>query len=515
MKRTCTHILTWSMLMTLTAPAQSNAITSTTSASVIAETSDVESLSRTINDICALPHYASATVTVAFTDAATGKPFFERDALRSAVPASCMKAITTAAALHYLGASHRFTTTLEKRGTIDASGNLRGDLIIRGGGDPALGSNRIEGSATSATLLADWAKAVEKAGIKSIHGDIIVDDSFFTREPIPDAWDWVDIGNYYATGTSGLSFNDNLFHLYFEPGKSAGAPAKILRTDPELPGIEWINEMLTGPADSGDQGWIYGATGSPKRWTKGTIPMGPEFSIKGALPDPGLVLARELIKAGITICAQGNVRYYDSEHASLSKDNNEGTTRVIAMTQSPPLSQIVRTLNKQSFNFYAEMLLMHIARAAGNGTRDSGIAAEMRFLKQLGVDLRGVHISDGSGLSRNDCVTARAMTDLFRLAQKEPWFQAWHDSMPILGVDADLSEREKHSPIKGKVHAKTGLITRVRGLCGLLETASGRKVSFALFANNYDTGWTQVDKDFDTILRSAYDHLGKQRLPGR
>ena len=178
---------------------------------------------------------------------------------------------------------------------------------------------------------------------------------------------------------------------------------------------------------------------------------------------------------------------------------------MIATFQSPTLAAIQLKLNKQSFNLYAEMMLMHTARAAGDGMRDSGIKAEEAYLKELGVPLEGFHITDGSGLSRSNAVTAAGMAQLMAALARQPHFAVWKGTLPVLGVDGDLRNRETSSPLRGKVSAKTGLINRVRGLCGYLETKSGRMVTFGLFANDYSKSWTQVDKDFDALLRAAYE----------
>lgn len=446
------------------------------------------------------PRYDSAIMAVEFLDPKSGTVLFEQNARKSVMPASCLKTITSAAAMHFLGSDHTFTTTLEAGGTTDPTGVLHGPLIIRGGGDPTLGSSRVDGSVSSPTLLQEWADAIKAAGIHEAAGGIVGDDSYFPWEPIPDDWTWSDIGNYYGAGTSGLCFNDNLYLLYFKPGRSIGQPAAIVRTEPPMSVIQWINDMKTGPAGSGDQGDIYGSPASNKRWVRGTIPAGGEFAIKGAMPDPAagaaFLLSEKLKAAGVQV--KGPIRGAEGR----SPLNTSRT--LLSRHESPPLRSIVRTLNKQSFNLYAEMFLMNIAKTT-SGSRESGIAAEREYLQKLGVPLEGMTIMDGSGLSRRDTVTADGMARLMGALQREPYFDAWKDSLPVLGVDGDLRNRETTSPLKGKVKAKTGLISKVRGLCGYLETRSGRTICFALLANQYSGNWQDVDKDFDLVLRDAYE----------
>ncbi len=100
---------------------------------------------------------------------------------------------------------------------------------------------------------------IKNLGIISIPGGIIADDSYLDFVPIPDCWFWIDMGNYYGAGTSGLCIHENLYYLFFKPGDKTGDPASILRVEPEVPGLTFINHMRTGPAGSGDNGYIYHA----------------------------------------------------------------------------------------------------------------------------------------------------------------------------------------------------------------------------------------------------------------
>lgn len=445
--------------------------------------------------------YVPAVFAIYVLDPETSSVVFEHNAGYSVVPASCMKAITTAAALHTLGPDHRFRTTLEAAGEVDTSGVLHGDLVIRGGGDPTLGSSRVDGSLTSPTLFDGWVEAVQRAGIREITGAVLGDDSYLPWDSIPGEWTWSDIGNYYGAGTYGLCFNDNLYVLTLRPGASVGAAAGVIGTEPATPEITWHNEMKTGPPGSGDNGYIYGAPGEAERVLRGTVQIGPPFNIKGSLPDPALTVARmledRLETTGIVV-----TRAARSTHGSRAP----GGKAILAKIESPPVRAIVRALNKQSFNLYPEMLLMHMAaRTTGSATRSDAIAGEEQWLRSIGIDLTGVHILDGSGLSRNNLVTARAMAQLAAAMKESEHGRIWRDSLPNMGVDGDLRSRETTSPLKGRVQAKTGYIERVRGLCGYLQAKSGRDLCFGIIVNGYENKMREIDRDIDAILRGFYE----------
>lgn len=441
-------------------------------------------------------------LAIAVVDGETGQTLFERAAETSVIPASVKKAISTATALHYLGPGHRFRTTLEAHGPI-AGGRLAGDLVIRGGGDPTLGSARVPGSLSYEQVLAEWVDAVERAGICEIQGDVAGDDSFFPYSPWPDEWSWIDVANAYGSGTSGLCFNDNQYDVYVEPGSEAGSPARISHCHPPMPHAEWSANVTTAGGGTGDDSVIYTLPDRPERFMKGSVPVGALCPVRGALQNPAAfaagLLMRALVDRGIMV--RGASR--GTQGKALACKN----AQLLGVIESPPLSAVIHQLNKESFNMYAEMMLMHTARAAGNGSRESGVAAEEAYLKQLGAPLHGVYIHDGSGLSRMNYVTAKALARFMFAMQKEPHFGVWLDSLPVLGVDADLKDRHAGTPLRGRVRAKTGLITRVRALSGYLDARSGRRYCFALFANQYSNSWVEVDHDLDRILEGLYDSL--------
>jgi D-alanyl-D-alanine carboxypeptidase/D-alanyl-D-alanine-endopeptidase (penicillin-binding protein 4) len=443
----------------------------------------------------AKPEYRSATVGYALIDADTGDALEMSGAETSVLPASCMKLITTACAMHYLGPEFRFRTELRAAGVV-RSGVLHGDLVIAGDGDPTFGSTRVEGSESSVTIFQDWVQAVRAAGVREVTGHVIGDASCVADEWVPGTWEWEDVGNYYGAAPAGLNFRDNFFDLVMQPGANIGEPAKIKGFEPNLPhAVEWRNEVVTSATGTGDQATVYSAPGSRNYRVAGTIPAGAAMHVKAAIHEPAVMVATllqdKLRAAGVRVRGGAVQRVLASD---------SGTSRALATVVSPPLRDIVRVLNKQSFNLYAEALLLASGRASGGRTREQAIAAEELYLRQLGVPLYGLHIKDGSGLSRGDYVTALAMATLCQRVQKERWFEPWADSLPIMGVDGDLRDRSKESPLQGKVRAKTGLITRVRGLCGYVQAAGGRKLVFALHVNGFEKPWTEVDRDIDRVL---------------
>ena len=193
-----------------------------------------------------------ASVGVYAVHAETGEVLVDEGSALSLLPASCLKVVTTGAALHLLGPEYRFETVLEYDGFIDKAQILHGNLYIRGGGDPCLGSWRFPKDP-----IQEWVEAVKTVGLRGIQGKVIGDASRWETALAVPSWTWEDLGNYYGAGAGALSFHENSYALFFKPGEKVGDLAPLLRTEPQV-SIIFHNEVRTGPEGSGDRACIYG-----------------------------------------------------------------------------------------------------------------------------------------------------------------------------------------------------------------------------------------------------------------
>ncbi len=451
-----------------------------------------------LNRIKALPGMKNGQFGFAMYDVATGTLLEKERADESLLPASTMKTVTSAAAMDILGADYKFKTLLEYDGTIE-NGVLKGNVILKGGGDPSLGSDRYQWGTDRASLLTIWVKKLREKGVTRIEGDIIADASIFEDALTPSTWVWSDIGNYYGAGACGLSFNENSYDVLFVPGKSVGSKAAFVGTRPPMPDIKFVNEMKTGSASSGDNGFVYGAQYTFLRTLRGTVPMGDTFVIKGSIPDPALFAAQSLRSAlladsiGVTGLATTH-RILAAEGKSLSASRTTLYTH-----QSPPLKDIVYWLNKKSINLYAEHLVKMIGYTMlKDGSTEGGTKAIVEYWKGKGIPVDGLHMMDGSGLSRYNGITPNQLASILRSNASQPWFQDFFGSLPIAGIAScpgTLKNMCKGTAAEGNVWAKSGYISRVRTYAGYVETQSGRRLCFAMMANNYTCTNAQA-KDF-------------------
>lgn len=430
---------------------------------------------------------ASASVGIVVTDAETGEVIAAHNSGKSLVPASTQKLLVSAAALEIFGTGHVFTTTVYFSGNTDQEGTLHGDIIIHGGGDPALGSERFK--THYGDVIDTMADAIRKAGIRRIEGQIVGDNSYFGNPQIPDSWIWEDIGNYYGSPAFGLNIFENTYRLTFS-SEAPGSLTKITGTEPELPGVRFENFVKAAP-NNRDNAYIFGSYLSPKREVRGTIPAHRKsFSIKGAMPDPALLaataLTEKLSEAGIPVSGAAK---------SASNPTNITNLTKLFEIQSPPLAEIVQELNTHSINLYAEALLLHLAKAKKEGISvEAGCHALTAFWSSRGMDTTGMYPDDGSGLSRANALTPQQMVFLLHyMKNQSPVSASFLASLPVSGISGSLKNFCKDIP--GKFSAKSGYMSRIMNYAGYLETRSGRQLIVVLMANNY----TCPDGDMKTL----------------
>ncbi len=424
---------------------------------------------------------------------------------QSVAPASGLKVFTSAAALDYLGEDYKFVTKIFYDGAISSGGTLEGNIYISGGGDPALGSGLLKGSLPLDELIAVWIDAIRASGIKMVEGSITADNSLYDDKPIPDHWNYIDIGNYYGMSSGALTINENLYHLYFKPSKIIGEEAEVLRTEPEIPCLSFINHMKTGKPGSGDNGYIFNAPQQFNATLRGTIPAGvDEFSIKGSIPDPPLFtaqfLTRKLIESNIKVTGEAKRTDTPVEYDK---------TKLITETFSPPIKDIVFLLNKKSNNLYAELLLKAIGlKVHGKGSTENGAQAVADFLKINNINIDALSIQDGSGLSRTNCISSRMMTELLSALTKKKYFTAFYNSLGIVGKADDISSYRnlgRGTSLENNARMKSGGINGVRSYSGYLKDGNNRTIVFSFIANNFNGAGSAVNKIHLELMRELAD----------
>jgi D-alanyl-D-alanine carboxypeptidase/D-alanyl-D-alanine-endopeptidase (penicillin-binding protein 4) len=411
---------------------------------------------------------AFGTASLTVLNAETGEVIFSENGNTGLASASTLKTVTAATAYHLLGKDFTWETTLGYTGDIDANGTLIGDLIIKGSGDPSLGSDRYD-QTKSETVLKRWVEAVSRAGIKRLSGRIIADDRLFGTQTLPGGWTWQDMGNYYGAGPSTLTWRENQFDLIFRPG-SVGQPATLLRTDPDMSYLKIVNEVTTGTAGTGDNVYAYSAPYSNIIYLRGTYGVDLKKVITASVPDPATDLAHHLKNrlkaAGINAETIITARELVANNLTF-----QANAKILDSYTSPSLEKIVYWFNQKSINLYGEHLVKTLAwKQDKEVTTPEGVNVIKDFWsKKLGINKNAMNIYDGSGLSPANRITTMAMSQILQSVKKESWYGSFYESLPTYN----------------NMRMKSGSISDVIAYAGYHTSSNGTSLVFSIMMNNY------------------------------
>lgn len=411
-----------------------------------------------------------ATLSLTVLDAKTGEQVFAANPDMGLAPGSTLKTVTSITSFFVLGKDFQFETQLGYSGTLAKDGTLTGDIIIKGSGDPTLGSWRYTAT-KEANVLGTMAEAIKKAGIKKINGKIIGDDGAFTHQSIPDGWIWQDLGTYYGAGIAGLCWRENQFDIKLNTG-SVGQPITVAGTVPDTHYLQYKSELITGAAKTGDLAYPYlPGFNSKTMYLRGTYAIDQsKRTISAAIPDPAydaaLRLGDTLKKMGITVSAEPASSLSLKEKALVMPT----ATSNLTVIKSPELSKIVYCLNQKSVNLYAEQLLATLSTKLGKtAVTSDGVEAMQDFWEAKGIDKRSMNIYDGSGLSPEDRITSSTIAHILQAAHQEKWFGSFYESLPVYN----------------DMKMKSGSISGVQAYAGF-QTNNGRELCFSIMVNNYN-----------------------------
>ncbi len=438
-----------------------------------------------------------ASVSIFIADPDNGEIIADYNSGKSLIPASVMKLITSAAALELLGPDHTFKTTVGYTGSINnKSGKLIGDIVIRGGGDPALGSKNF--TENYQDFIGKWISEIKKLGITRIDGRIISDDSYYDYLPIPDKWLWEDSGNYYGAGVYGLSAFDNMYEIHFKTSVDSTHPV-ITEIIPNECKFELKNRLIANGTT--DKGNVFAAPYSKNGWMAGSIPSNKEdFILKASITDPPLLLAKilndRLLAEGIKISKEPTT-------ARLEQKSLNEPIVPVTETLSPPLREIIKVLNHESINLYAETLLKELGKRYKNkGSTSEGIAVVNDFLHNAGIKTEGLFIEDGSGLSPLNAINSRELVNLLIYMKRTgKYFKEYYASLPYAGVEGTLKGWFMDPVFDSRLKAKSGSMTRVRNYAGYFATVSDRNMVFSIIVNNYTSPSKNIISGIENILK--------------
>lgn len=452
------------------------------------------------------PRFAAGSLGVKVVSLDTGKTLFEHDAAKLFSPASNSKLYTVALTLDKFGGDYRIKTSLYVAAKPDKRGNLKGDLIVYGRGDPCINARLHDGDIYKA--LQPLVAALTNAGVKRISGDLVGDDSFIHGPPYGSGWAWDDMQNYYGAEISALTINDNTLQIIVKPGASNGAPCRIAFA-PATTYLTISNRTVTAANGARRSLNFYRPIESNVLYVTGQLAADErEFTDDVTMHNPaGLFvsfLREALLRNGIKVGGKTRTHHWLDQQA---RPRNLDKLVELGFVESLPLRDLAREVQKPSQNLYTDLLLAHVGaqeqRSEGRWyqtTEDVGIRELRTFLAKAGVKSDDVLFEEGSGLSRNNLTTPNATVALLQFMDRHAEAAAYLNALPIAGVDGTLRNRMKGTPAAGNVRAKTGTLRWANSLSGHVKTAAGERLIFSIMLNRYNasdnehTGRAEIDK---------------------
>lgn len=471
----------------------------------------VEQLPKAIAQIVKTPAYQRSRIGVFVqTNQPQPKVLADFDGDRLFMIASNTKLFTTAIALRTLGADYRFTTKLRSASRPNAQGELVDGLWIEATGDPSFKRSDLQ----------NLVKQLKAQGVKRIRAGIWTTTSRRGGE-IAGSWEWQDLQEYYAAIASPFTINENSLDWQISPNQQVGKPAIFTWQDPEL-SQEWQVENLSVTVEANDlfDLQVVRPYGKKQIIITGRIPKDVTSELGAvAIPNPKTkfleMLRQELIAQGIAI----------PDELSRSKNNSVLASTLanqdLAVHQSAPLLELVVATNKSSNNLYAELLL----RAVGDRYRQTlntntnnnyltiskdkhheedsdsnGMIAMQQYLQSQNIDPDDIALADGSGLSRHNLATPRAIAKLLHVIANDKMVgKYFRQSLPIAGVDGTLTRRFSNSDAKGLLQAKTGTLTGAIALSGYAQSPKYGEVIFSIMVNHAHLPNRKIQQDIDAI----------------
>ncbi len=428
--------------------------------------------------------FKPASLGIAVYDLEENKFVIEENSEKVLTAASVQKLISTAVAIHSLSPDHQFETKLAHTGTI-VDGVLRGDIYIFPNFNPTLANKKFKRDLSEITgAIKSW---MLKNKIKIIHGIKVIDPTM-ESETLPRTWVWEDIGNYYGANPCGTIFNENIVELYFESG-NPGENTRIVKMVPDLPLLKIENRVIASNQNK-DLAYCFGGPYDRGLVVEGTIPANRRsFKVKAALQQPQKALSylvyNALKKGGLTIKGK-----YGAHPKPKRKYKQFGVVK------SASVAEIAKRTNHKSVNILAENLLQNSYQFS-NSEEEMGIWVKDYLKTKFEVDISGMQIKDGSGLSYFNAISSK---QLVQVLVKMKDNQTFKKSIPVAGKSGTVRSFLKNSTLNGNVRCKSGSMTGVRSYTGYINNNSGKKFAFSIIVNNADGVDSEVRQKIEELM---------------
>jgi D-alanyl-D-alanine carboxypeptidase/D-alanyl-D-alanine-endopeptidase (penicillin-binding protein 4) len=451
--------------------------------------SAVVELQREVDKIVSAPGLERTFWGVFVESQQTGESLYALNATKLMMPASTLKVVTLAATAERLGWDFSYETRIVADGPI-AGDTLEGNLVIVGSGDPSL----------SRRTLDSWAARLKGLGIRTVSGTVLADATRFNGQGLGAGWSWDDLAYYYAAPVAAAQFRENAVDLTLRPGPAPGAPPAYELSPSAISGLRIENRMRTGPTTAAAEFAARRAPDSPLVVIEGVVPARSRpvtysLSVQDPVRFLAAAFAEALFDQGIAV---GRTPPPDA-NADTTRDYSKLTP--ILTHRSERLRDLARRLMDVSQNLYAETFMKTLGAQIGTPTLEGGVKAVESVLASWSVPLEGAVLRDGSGLSRYNYVAPETLVRVLEHMYRDPiHHDPFFSSLTVAGRTGLIAGRMKNTPAAGNAQAKDGAMAGVRSLCGLVRSADGEPLIFAILANGFAVPGPAVTAAIDAIV---------------
>ncbi|TPV94950.1 MAG: D-alanyl-D-alanine carboxypeptidase/D-alanyl-D-alanine-endopeptidase [Myxococcales bacterium FL481] len=443
-----------------------------------------------VDELLTADFLTEANVGVSLIALPSREVVYQRHADAPLNPASNVKLLTSAAALALLGPEHRYTTEVLAARDSVRDGIVRGDIYLKGSGDPQLVTSD----------MYSIARAIRNQGIRAIRGRIVTDSSRFDADGLPPGFDQKDEFASYRAPIGATSVNFNTAVIVMHPAATPNAPIAVT-VDPAVPSIEVTNSAHTvagrrnrlSVAAEHRDGQLavtvagsLGVDASPRR-------------VRYPIADPSRYSAEVLAMALRDVGVQVPRRPVRAGRAPTD-------AQTLAQHRGRTVAEHLRAINKRSNNFMAEQLLRTFVPEDG-ATAAASLRAMRDYLRGVGLTAQAVDIGNGSGLYDNNRVSPAAMTSLLATVAADYRYAAeFIGSLATMGVDGTTKRRLADTEHARWIRAKTGTLDGVSALSGYLGTPDGQAFAFCILFNDFPTAHRSAARELqDRIVQVVGD----------
>ena len=416
-------------------------------------------------------------------------------------PASNLKLLSSAAILDELGEDFTYKTGMYGFG-YQEGGTWQGDIIIYGVGDPSISGTFYNEDRFH--VFEKFYTALDTLGIRKISGNLIGNSAYFDQQPYPKGWSWEDLSFYYGVEISALSFNENAVDLTVVAENEVGETPEIRWFPFDTDYVNFINEQVITPSNTEYDEFYRRILGTNTIILRSKVPRDyiekESLSVLNASMFFMDTFKKYLSDGGISL---GGRIIIDEQKQDSSKEDYT----LLSMHESVPVSEMLTQINKESSNFFTEMMLK-TAAAEHYGTQGStelGLALTKDFAASMQMDTTKIELNDGSGMAPATLMTPEDLSKLMVEMQQRPDFNTYKKSLSLAGIDGSLQHRFKNTPLYKKIYGKTGYVSGVRALSGYMTAATGQPLIFSIVTNNHTEKTSYIDSIHESILLQIYE----------